>query len=653
MLTAELLPEVQHRPSSSGEILRLTGAGKSQAYECLRDLRQAVSVLDRPPGRPSAQRAPEAEPTAAFKVAFELIRHLLRLLNLDSASNRHRTYPEHHRRFILSLLEPDQPGSGMPLEEFSLAVDIPLGTLKTWLRLPPANASQDPQELPPEPVLSELSFLNSTRLQLIARLWTAWEGTFLAFCTMLRTQERMPYGATFVGNFLQGIGLRQRRRQGPIEAPWSSGTFRTYFPSAQWLGDGMGINFCWGGETFTFNLEAIVDPAVGSVIGISVTDAEDEASVRLAYEHAVMTTGSRPLAMSLDNRPSNHSPATRKAVGATLGGRLQIPLQDAMCLAHSAALAAICSPSLACGSYSPRFIEGTLLIRSTPGRGQAKAPCEGAFGLFSQALPDLVLDKGTPRDMAREALHLIATAWFRGSNGKPRKRLGNLSPAQAYTNSRPTPEQLAEARAAFIELLRREEQARMTGNARRDPVRLELLERGLADLNISDPEGRLARCLAYYAREAIVRGLATFQAKQQLGILPPRADHGRYLGGIIRNHHEKLELEFTSAYLLKQRLRLNDISLRPLQRAALEMRTETKPEHLPKAFVDRALAATWDVDFRYWSGAAKEAVSSLPVPARNALYPWLCRRVAASLKTDRDRRERLLDFLATGVATAA
>ena len=289
---------------------------------------------------------------------------------------------------------------------------------------------------------------------------------------MLRTEHDMHYGDTFIGNFLQGMGLRQRRPHMPVEAPWSSDTFRTFFPGAQWLGDGTDIIIRWGNESFAFNIEALIDSFTNSLVGFVVSDTEDEEALRIAYKAGVATVGTPPLALTLDNRPSNHSPG---AVEATTG---------------------------------------TLLLRSTPHRGQAKAPIEGSFGLFQQALPHLSIHGDTPREMARRALQLVFTAWARGRNGKPRHRLGGRSPAETYANARPTPEEIQEALVWFHDLQQQQERMRATQAARRDPVRKALLKQGLEELGIPDPDGRLEVALAYYGRDAIARGLAIFRTKQ-------------------------------------------------------------------------------------------------------------------------------------------
>jgi hypothetical protein len=115
-------------------------------------------------------------------------------------------------------------------------------------------------------------------------------------------------------------------------------------------------------------------------------------------------------------------------------------------------------------------------VRSTPGRPQSKAPIEGAFGLFQQSMSPLYLHGTSARDIARSYLQAVMTAWFRGRNGRPRKRLGGLSPAQAYSEAAPTPEEIQRAMRALRERQRRQEKAMETLQAKRDPVRLQFLE---------------------------------------------------------------------------------------------------------------------------------------------------------------------------------
>jgi hypothetical protein len=297
---------------------------------------------------------------------------------------------------------------------------------------------------------------------------------------------------------------------------------------------------------------------------------------------------------------------------------------------------------------------GTTLLRSTSARGQSKAPIEGAFGLFRQALPAIAVPASTPREQAREVLHLVLQAWARGRNGKPRKKLrtaqGERSPGQLYTTARPTSQDIHDARLWIQELQRRQQQAQATREARRDPVRIELIVQGLQELNIPDPERRLTVSLAGYSRDAIASGLARFRAKQDQGTVPPDADPGRYLGGIIRNRHEQLELEQMSVHLLEQRIRLGDLTLAPLKLAEQQLRATMVSTQLPRSFVDCALEASTAVDFRFWMCAAGQALSELRADQIPIFYRALCWHIAANYGTSRDRRADLIARLTDALA---
>ncbi|MDI1289398.1 MAG: hypothetical protein PSX37_05530, partial [bacterium] len=492
LVARELLPQWEKWPSSTSEVIEMTGAGRTQALTMRDRLREQLPDLLGTPGRPSAV------PDASNKLAltYAILDYVYDHPGAVFRVEKRLTYADSFRRHILDLRAEMAPE--LSLEDFSMAARLPLGTLKEWLRLPqPGVTISEAAASDEQPSVDDDDpTIRSLHLRLIIKNWKPWKGSFQAFCEMLRAEHRLPYGNTFIGDVLHGFRLRERKPRLQVEAPWSSETFRVFFPGAQWIGDGTDVVIHWNGETFIFNLEALTDGASNATVGFTVSDSEDENALRLAYEAGLVTTAAAavpvPIGILLDNRPSNHCPAAQADM------------------------------------------PGTIIQRSTPGRGQSKAPIEGAFGLFQQAMPTLSVTGKTPREMARAALHLVFTAWFRGRNGKPRKKLDGLSPTESYLKARPTPQEMHELRVWFEEHERRQDRARQTREARLDPVRLELLTRGLAELGIPDPERRLTLALAGYAREAIIQGLAIFRAKQTLGTLPADADAGRYLGGIIR-----------------------------------------------------------------------------------------------------------------------
>lgn len=591
-----MFPQWAGWPSTTAEILSVVGAGNTQAYEMLGRLRTLLPSLLRAPGRPSVSTT---DRDVRWSIAACVRDYLMSHPGSVCGDGPRRAYSDDFRRFIVCLDGADR----MSVADLSEATGVPTGTLKDWFGVR-AVAGEEPvaESGLSDPV--ETPSICSLWMCLIGRLWPSWHGSFSAFCNMLRTEHRLPCGDTLIGDALQLLGLRDRRRRQPVEAPWSSNTFRALFPGVQWLGDGTDIAIRWGDETFTFNLEAVMDVASNAVVGFTVSDTENEAAVRQAYLCGVQTTGGSPMALTLDNKPCNHTPSLQAALSET------------------------------------------IFLRATPARGQAKAPLEGGFGLFAQALPALAVSGGTPREMARQALHLVLTAWFRGRNGRRRTKFNGRTPAQVYASARFTQEELRAA-LRWLEYLKRREQAmRQTREARLDPVRLTLLKQGLAELGIPDEDGRLAASLACYARDAIVYGIAVFKSKQELGTVPEGADAGRYLGGIIRQHHTKLELQQFSEHILGQRIRMNDVSLHHLKRTAEQLSASTAPLLLPQACVDRALSANFEVDFRFWAQAASVAMAALPWYQSEAQYRSLSRRIAASFKTDRGRRAELIDRLA-------
>jgi len=600
----EIFPDWPSWPKTGAEAIALAGASSSQAYQVASRLRQQVSTLLGKPGRPPS---PPPKDLSLLKVSKAVQDYLMRHPGSAYQSQEKCSYNDGFRRFVVGLVETGQPGEGLTVADLAEATCIPLGTLKDWF-----SGAPHPQADLVEPA-PKANWLRDVHLHQIITLFQSWKGTFQAFCQMVREQHRLSYGMTFIGNLLHKAGLRYRKAQKPKQAPWSHDTFRALFPGAQWLGDGTSITVSevtviWGNKEFAFNLEVILDVASNALLGFAVSDFEDEAVLLRAYEDARATAGKDPLSLSLDNRTSNHTPSVLETVEAR---------------------------------------GETALLATTLGRGESKAPLEGAFGLFKQELPALIVTGENPRDKARSVLELVFTAWARGRNGRPRKKLGDKSPAQFYQEAQPTAAETEDAKQWIQKLKRRQEQLRLTREARADQAKLELLRRKLGDLFISDPGGRLALSLAYYSRDAIINGLAIFQAKKALGKLPSNADHGRYLGGIIRNADNQAELELCTEYFIKNRELLRDLSLRSLMQDAAQLQCSLPPQLQVRAFVDRALDTKLAIDYHFWAVKSAQALAELPTSDhRLEVYQTAARRIAATFKADYQRKQALLARLA-------
>jgi hypothetical protein len=728
LLAARSLSEQLGVPQPSvGEILRLTGATRSRAYEIKDALEAVLPTLARPPGRPRVEPAPgPANVPDLVGIAVEMILFMKRNPGCVQSGARDH-YADCYRRFVLELRERH---ADVPATEFAAAITIPLGTLEDWMRAsalddaasephgsaghgatdarePPAGAEigdirptsgQNAQhagvevgEAPPttgqdaRPAGAEVGDPRPTaghgarhadsevgeprptagqgarhadtevgespptagqgarhadakigeprptpgqdarhagaeigiprpivgqdarhaQIETVLTAYRLWRGTFGGFCAHVRRDHRLELGNTLIASILFEHGARRpARRDGRSrddEALRES--FETFFPGAQWVGDGKQLAIVIDGKTFHRNLELVVDAATDAAVGISVRHEEDSAAVVQAFTQGVAATGGTPLALLLDNRPSNHTPEVDAA------------------------------------------LDDTLRIRATPGRAQNKAHVEGSFGLFAQKVPPIDLDTRDLDALATSVADLVATTFFRGLNRAPRRDRAGKTRAELY-DQLVTPEQYEAACAALRDRLRKQELARQTRAARRDPIIAALLDDAFARLSLLDPERHFRDAIACYPREAIVDAIAIFSGKRTAGTLPDGVD-ARYLLGIVRNLHHRHEAEPITEALIRERLSARDRFLAPLvaERDSILAANANDVGAALIALVDRLAGAERTIDRHLWLDAAADLVAPHPPDVRIALAKRAARRIHATFELstrDRAHLERAL-----------
>lgn len=447
--------------------------------------------------------------------------------------------------------------------------------------------------------------LESLHVQTVLDAWRRWDGSFVDFCEHLQRDQLVPFGRDLVRRILEVHGERSTARRtgrSPDELALRGG-FRTYFAGAQWVGDGMQVPVVIDDQRFVFNLEFDIDAHTAAVVGVSVRDEEDSAAVIDAFNDGVSTTASPPLALLLDNRPSNHTPAVDAALG------------------------------------------DTLRIRATLRRPQNKAHVEGAFGLFSQVLPMLVLDTRTgPHQLASRLLTLVAQIWARTTNHRPRRDRAQNSRVDLYAQ-KPTVEQIDEARKALRETLARQELARRTLEARRRPDILALLDQAFAGLELLDPQRHIRLAIAGYPRDAIVSGIAIYRAKKCANTLPEGVD-ARYLLGIVKNVSAKTEGEFLAEELFDQRTAMRDRILAPLIAERDALRAAGNLDLTIATCVDHALAIPTSLERSFWLTALADVIAAEPEEARRKLFLSAGRRIEATFAVAPSERHDALRYLA-------
>jgi len=257
-----------------------------------------------------------------------------------------------------------------------------------------------------------------------------------------------------------------------------------------------------------------------------------------------------------------------------------------------------------------------------------KAHVEGAFGLFSQRLPDLVLDTHAgPQALAADLVRLVVKVWARTTNHRPRADRGGRSRVELYADP-PSDEQIAQARAELQKIQERQELARRTLQARRRPEVLALLDEHFDRLGLLDPERHVRIAIAGYPMYAIVDGIAIFDGKRRAQTLPQGAD-ARYLLGIVRNVAAEVEGEHIAIRLFQLRLEARDQMLASLVAARNVVCAETNDAVVADC-VDRALATQSPLERTFWIGSLADVLRARAEDQRQPLFLAAARRIEAT-----------------------
>jgi hypothetical protein len=361
-------------------------------------------------------------------------------------------------------------------------------------------------------------------------------------------------------------------------------------------------------QRFTVNLELDVDARTGAFVGLSVRDEEDATAVVDAFRDGISATGSAPLTLLLDNRPSNHTPDVDAALG------------------------------------------DTLRIRATPERPQNKAHVEGAFGLFSRALPELVFDtRQGPSALARSLVRTVASIWAQTMNHRPRHDRNGRSRVELY-DDKPSAEQIDDARKKLRDIAHQQERARRTLEQRRHPEILALLDDHFTRLGLLDPQRHVRLAIAGYPLNAIVAALAIFDGKRRAATLPKGAD-ARYLLGIVRNLADKAEGELVARAMLELRLEAKDRMLAPLRAARDALCKGDDPARVCADCVDRALETKSTLERLFWLGALADVLRLRPLDHQRALFLDATRRIHATFAISTRERSDAVRILAEQLVT--
>ena len=558
---ALLLASIEHlgahslpRPSATA-VIAATGASRSRAYELKARLEALLPTLAGPVGRPKKQPTDEGNAESGT-ISREVLDYVFRHPGCARGGELRNRYSDGFRRFVLELFE----RRDVAIELFARECHVPVGTLKGWLRGGHEDVATTEEKSEPSP-------LRGLHVQTVLDEWRNWEGGFAAFCGHLREHRHVPFGKTIIAHILEAAGVRSPKRR-PGRSPDERATrdaFVTFFPHAQWVGDGSMVPVDIDGERFVFNLELDVDTYSDAYLGADVSIVEDSQAVINATRDAEAETGVHPIALLLDNKPSNHTDDVKEALGET------------------------------------------MLIPATPYRAQNKAHVEGGFGLFKPTLDGLVIGGESKVELAASVLAALVMVWGRTINHRPRRDRGGRSRVE-LADQQPTEEQVEAARTALEERLRKLRKAKKTEAARQNPIVRQLLGAAFTRLALTDPNGNILTATARYSLDVVAEAIGIYEGRLRAGTLPPDVD-ARYLLGIARNIAKEKEAWEVAAALWNERIEAGDLIALALvhRRDELQRLAQTVRESV-SSYVDLALMTTSRIDQFFWLTSAADLI---------------------------------------------
>jgi len=580
---------------SATEAINVLKVSRDRAYKLKGRLQERLGDLVGPTGRPHKPAAEPAPPELATKTLAYLYEHP----GAVSGSSRRHRYSRGFRLVVLELVEAHPE---FDREAVARTIALPLPTLKDWLKGGDLDVKPEEDEQP--------TVLTAKEAQIATLLdeYRRWSGDFVSFCDHVKSNMRLPFGRTAISTILHAHGARTPRPR-PGRSPDDSAlrdAFQTFFPNAQWVGDGTELAITLNGTRHTGNLEMIVDPYSGAFVGANIRPTEDAQAVVEAFDDARQSTAATPIALLLDNKPSNHAPEVVEA------------------------------------------IEPTTIIPATPFRAQNKAHVEGGFGLLKSILGEIDITASTPEQLVHAILALITTVWGCTINHRPRRDRGGRTRAELLADQ-PSTEEIESAQVALTRLLRRQERARQTRAARQDPVVRTFVSSALDRLELDDPNGHFLTAIARYPLDAIVEAVAIFQGRRRADTLPDGVDV-RYLLGITRNVAQDREAWAISEALWQERRRAGDLALRTLDERRQDIASSLPcPQDIVAAYVDEALSSPWLPQRFFWLDATAIVIKKTSTAHQKELYLLATRRIQATYQVHKQDRQAAIRILAAKV----
>jgi len=620
---------------SRQEVIRRLDVARSYAYELVPKVEAALARgFDEAPDQDVVDKTAEL---LCLQVRTAVLEYRLEHPGCWVCGGR-TNYSTDLVAFILDLAS-RSIGPSMTQAAFATACGVPLPTLKDWwanaarqLTLPfsvaaasgPPPSSPEPPPDPaqevrpeppppdapsPEPLASDAPGADTLGLSAdmlcIITEYERWHGSLPDFVDHL-SGLGLCHGRQMVTQILHLAAARKLLRRPPPPPPARGSTFRPP-PGVQWTSDGKQVDVVVDDETFRVTWQPTVDVGAAATVGSVVRPEETTEGVRTSFADGIKTTGAPSDFLLVDNKACNKSPA-----------------------------------------LADELAPDTVVMHSTPGRGQNKAVIEGQFGLFAQGLGPVIatVDTSTPQSIALCVADAVTRAYAQGRNHHPRQSDGR-SPYDLYRDANPTPEEIAAATERLLAIKHRIDSREAREQARLDPAAQAAIEQAIVRFGFFD-DGDVAISLRTLPLAAIQSAIAIYAAKLQAQSLP--LDAGiRYFAGIARNCQHERELLLFEEELVAQLERTGKLVLDHLERKAASFAT-LEPAVRLRAIVDELLAVTAPVAQVFWRGRFEAEAACAALALRPALRRFLCERIRRRYAATKQHRQQLINLVVRTLA---
>jgi hypothetical protein len=594
------------------DVLEATGSSRSRAYGLASELPEHLP--NRRPGRPrEEEKGPDVATLQRELEVTRLVRdYMAEHPGAMTKREERLQYSDGFRSFALDLVGPDGPAEGFTTAQVASALGISLHTLNSWLRTGPSKLQQAGGEVQPAAPVEESKASWSRDSERVLALWKVWKGNLAGFCDAV-ADKGIEMSRTRISQVLYAAGLRDRkpRRRHRIDGEAVRGAIERFFPNAQVATDGKYVDLTLDGERHRFCWQLVTDVTTGAYLGLDVRDQEDGIGFLNAYEQAKCTAGNTPVAALRDNRACNVSKAVEEGLAR----------------------------------------DNVLSMTSRKGRPQTNGMTEGAFGLFEQSMPDIALDSGNRRELARDIIRYVLTAFCSGRNQTPRQQLNSSSPVEAFSGQEASNDERAVTRQRLDALNKR---ARRTGKRRQrrqeQPAVRKLMLDLLVGIGVDQPRKGTIDKLASLGLDASVEAAGIVLAKLDNG-LELGGDPERYLLKIAINLANRNEDIAAFAHTVKLREKAGEIIMQPLHDQNSHMKTSLSVAEYLAETANRALDADTRIDRYFWWQRTLDTLTTMTADTRAKHARHLARKVATRYALHYRERDTLIGQLAK-VSTA-